>query len=90
MLTDMYSSHYKSVFPCLSLLDIFAESYTIFSPIPSAIYQCTYLFLIERQMQPRDVDLSETNFKVRGKLMMYLPENEIDFFMKYPAIPMHF
>ena len=34
-----------------------------------------YLFLIERQMQPRDVDLSETNFKVRSKLTMYLPEN---------------
>ena len=41
-------------------------------------------------MLPRDEDLSETNFKVSGKLMMYLPENEIDFFVKYPAIPMHF
>ena len=41
-------------------------------------------------MLPRDEDLSETNFKDSGKLMMYLPENEIDFFVKYPAIPMHF
>ena len=54
---------------------------------PHSLRQYTYvpIFLIEGQMLPRDEDLSETNFKVSGKLMMYLPENEIDFFCEVPS-----